>query len=87
MPREDTILSTIEAPSDHRLLIWQGLTAALFALWVFTFAFFFFSTQLTTWQSLGVLRGELVSAMQQLAQQQQTLSQKVHVLEQAKGKE
>jgi hypothetical protein len=87
MQREDTILSTIEATNDRQSLIWQGVSAALFILWVFTFAFFYFSTQLTTWQSLGVLKGELVSAVQQLSQQQQALAQRLQTLEQVKAKE
>jgi hypothetical protein len=78
---------TPEAHRTSNSWIWQGLSAALFVLWVFTFAFFYFSTQLTTWQSLGVLRSELVSAVQQLAQQHQVLTQRLQTLEQSKGKE
>jgi hypothetical protein len=87
MQREDSITSTIEYTSDKRLMIWQGVSAALAVLWIFTFAFMYFGSQLTTWQSLGVLKGELVSAMQTLAQQQQTFNQRLQTLEQAKPKE
>ena len=87
MQREDSILSTIEHTSDKRLFMWQGISAALFVLWVFTFAFMYFGSQLASWQSLGVLKSELVSALQQLAQQQQSLGQRLQALEATSKKE
>jgi hypothetical protein len=66
--------------SSERL--WQAVAAALFVLWVFTFAFSYFSSRLTEWQYLSVLKNGLVTTMTQLSAQQQELQRRVITLEQ-----
>jgi hypothetical protein len=58
-----------------------ALCAALFVLWIFTFCLMYFGSQLSTWQSLGVLRQDLIAAVQQVGQSVQTLDQRVKALE------
>jgi hypothetical protein len=87
MDRPETLLSTQDDTTDTRLMLWQAVSAALFILWIFTFAFMYFGSQLSSWQTLGVLKQELVNAVQQLAQQQQAFSQRLQTLEQTKAKE
>jgi hypothetical protein len=66
--------------SSERL--WQAVAAVLFVLWVFTFAFSYFSSRLTEWQYLSVLKHDLVTAVTQLSAQQQELLRRVTTLEQ-----
>lgn len=72
----------VEHTSAAPSWLWQGVSAALFVLWIFTFAFMYFGSQLSTWQSLGVLKGEIITALQTLGQQQQAIGQRLQALEQ-----
>lgn len=64
--------------------LWQAISAALVVLWVFTTAFFWMRSSLIEGQYLAVIRGDLLSAVQQLAQSQQSLAQRLQALEAAK---
>jgi hypothetical protein len=60
---------------------WQAYCGALLVLWVFTVAFFWFRGSLIEGQYFVALRGDLLAAVQQLAQQQQSLAQRLQALE------
>jgi hypothetical protein len=75
------------ALTDRRVWIWQGIAAALLVIWLLTLTLAHFKDQIVEGQYLAVIRQDLVGAVQQLAQQQQTLSQRLQALEAMKGKE
>ena len=68
--------------SSERL--WQLLSVGLLLLWLFTFAFLSLRSSLIEGHYLTVIRGEVVSAVQQLNTQQQALAQRVQALEQGR---
>jgi hypothetical protein len=60
---------------------WQTYCGALLVLWLFTLAFFTFRGAVIEGQYFIALRGDLLAAVQQLAQQQQSLAQRLQALE------
>lgn len=57
------------------------MAAALLLLWVWTFAFFSFRTDVQQTQWLTLFRHDLISTMQQLQSQHQAMDQRVKLLE------
>ena len=67
--------------------LWQAISAALFLLWVLSFAWWSFRSELSQTQWLAMFRDDVVKSLQQVAQQQQDVSRRVQALEAAKGME
>jgi hypothetical protein len=67
--------------------LWQAISAALFLLWVLSFAWWSFRSELSQTQWLAMFRDDVVKSLQQVAQQQQDVSRRVQALEAAKGLE
>lgn len=67
------------------LRIWQAICAGLFVVWLLSFSFQHFSSRLLESQYLSVIRQDLVAAVQQLAREQQHLTQRLQALEHRKG--
>jgi hypothetical protein len=61
--------------------LWQAIAAALFVLWVWSFAWWSFRAELSQTQWLGMFRDDVIKSVQQLAQQQQSLAQQVKALQ------
>jgi len=82
----DTELRDATRPhTTDRLWIWQALCAGLFLVWIITLSFAYFKAQLVEGQYLLAIKGDLVQAVQSLAQSQQQVNQRLQALEKGKS--